>query len=1066
MQADAVSLLYQLEEEGFMELTNDGGMMGWAHVYRMIDHPEYAGDFILLGLPKGRNLTPVLDNKGTLIDSEFSVRIVSWLDELGKRVTGDVHIVGGIATISDHEYLLPAAVWRLRDALQRARAVEQNTHESHLRNWSHIRHIAIDARAKMSDYLRRTIVLTPDQLDLQVRKSPIEGDAVVEIVPHFKDAPRGWISTFDRFHHVLERYEITDDYDVKHVIVTPDVKNVLTEIKRYPGRRIVGDRAEAFLRNPFSVLGPEAVRVIDAEKFEKERERAGVTFYCFTTRISKQGNLVMPRASIVIEERGCDQSEQYEIGFDSYEEIARFLENMDGHLARDAMSCEWKGYALELMGDTQEQLMRLRRFLDENIQQDMFTVEDVYNLSKYSDRILGFGDEQMLYSSNIQKKSGDTSWFPQSIDEESCYTMHESEQIYASLDENSREEFQQELDCAIREQQMMFTYGGHKKYFFTPFAESMIKTHCGWGSPLEDCENPSNPEQKNENNRIKKMGLIVKSNISELEYQERCGEEQKNEQEQFVSPDNLRSDIVLKEHQKEGVEWLLKKWRNLGDRSGGVLLADDMGLGKTLQLLTFMVSIMERNLHANPFLVVAPVALLENWKEEIEKFFKPNTFKLLTLYGDALAKKRASYESYDKDLLEMRPPKLLKKDWIGDAQLVLTTYETMRDFEVSLAAQRWTCMVCDEAQKIKNPNAMVTRSAKKQNARMKIACTGTPVENSLVDLWCLFDYVQAGHLGTLRAFGQKYRKPIEAKTAQEKSSIETLRGLIDPLKLRRTKTEVAKDLPKKIEDAKCRALYLSQHQQQLYKEAVAQFRSKKQIKTYSLQSPLQMLHHLRKICSDPSQLETSSSKKEYETTKYIVDCSPKMKWLIMKLEEIRQRDQGCGEKAIIFCEFKELQRKLQKVIVEYFGFTPDIINGDTSADGKHADSRQKRIRIFQEQPGFSVIVLSPVAVGFGVNIQAANHVIHFTRTWNPAKEDQATDRAYRIGQTKDVYVYLPTVVSDDFVTFDAKLDELLTQKRNLSHDMLNGASSVKAADFIGLGIFSRDDLDEMEDVAD
>jgi hypothetical protein len=138
---------------------------------------------------------------------------------------------------------------------------------------------------------------------------------------------------------------------------------------------------------------------------------------------------------------------------------------------------------------------------------------------------------------------------------------------------------------------------------------------------------------------------------------------------------------------------------------------------------------------------------------------------------------------------------------------------------------------------------------------------------------------------------------------------------------------------------------------------------------------------------------------------------------------------------------------LQRAIGERFGSVPDVINGDTSADSANANNRQRRIKRFQDKPGFGVIVLSPLAVGFGVNIQAANHVVHFTRTWNPAKEDQATDRAYRIGQTKDVHVYYPVVVAHDFLTFDAKLDKLLDWKRGLSTDMLNGSGDLSPADF-------------------
>jgi hypothetical protein len=173
-------------------------------------------------------------------------------------------------------------------------------------------------------------------------------------------------------------------------------------------------------------------------------------------------------------------------------------------------------------------------------------------------------------------------------------------------------------------------------------------------------------------------------------------------------------------------------------------------------------------------------------------------------------------------------------------------------------------------------------------------------------------------------------------------------------------------------------------------------------------------------------------------------------WLIDKLREIRDRgaqNPKLGDKVIVFCEFRDMQRMLRHYIGAVFGFAPDIINGDTSASSKRSDSRQKRIDTFQTKAGFGVIILSPVAVGFGVNIQAANHVVHFTRHWNPAKEDQATDRAYRIGQEREVHVYCPLVTAEDFSTFDVKLDRMLTFKRGLAEDMLNGSPDVGPSEF-------------------
>jgi SNF2 family DNA or RNA helicase len=336
--------------------------------------------------------------------------------------------------------------------------------------------------------------------------------------------------------------------------------------------------------------------------------------------------------------------------------------------------------------------------------------------------------------------------------------------------------------------------------------------------------------------------------------------------------------------------------------------------------------------------------------------------------------------------------------------------------------------------------AEYTRAAKKQNARLKIACTGTPVENTLTDIWCLFDFIQPGLLGALKDFGQRYRRPIEAETEEDKERIEELRALIEPQKLRRMKADVAKDLPRKIEVESCRTLPISNRQRSYYADAIAAFRERDG-QSNGLHSPLGLLQYLRRLCSDPRSQGHAST--DLESVADIERHSPKMSWLMELLRDI----EGRGEKVIIFCEFRDLQRTLQRVVGERFGFVPDVINGDTTPDAANANNRQRRIKAFQQKPGFGVIVLSPLAVGFGVNIQAANHVVHFTRTWNPAREDQATDRAYRIGQEKDVYVYYPVVVARDFVTFDAKLDALLNWKRGLSTDMLNGTSEVSLVDF-------------------
>lgn len=174
--------------------------------------------------------------------------------------------------------------------------------------------------------------------------------------------------------------------------------------------------------------------------------------------------------------------------------------------------------------------------------------------------------------------------------------------------------------------------------------------------------------------------------------------------------------------------------------------------------------------------------------------------------------------------------------------------------------------------------------------------------------------------------------------------------------------------------------------------------------------------------------------------------SPKIRWLLEQLDEIRRS----GDKVIIFTELRDVQREVQHAVKRRFDISPTIINGDTSTSSDSRNSRQCLIDRFQAVSGFNVIILSTVAVGFGVNVQGANHVIHFTRCWNPAKEDQATDRAYRIGQTKDVFVYYPTIRDADIQTFEATLDDLLDQRRSLASDMLQGQKDLQLSDFDGL----------------
>ncbi|MCW8198839.1 helicase SNF2 [Verminephrobacter aporrectodeae subsp. tuberculatae] len=1040
--AELVRLLGQLEDEGFAQQDAARLKLGWPDFYRLATSPEYEGAVAAMKLPSMQVWRPVLSSKGTLTDKGFAVSIAGWIAPDGQRPQGNATIEGAVIQLGQRVALLPEGAWRVVESVARfwARPASARDADSNRRAWSDIRSQAVSAGADMADFLRNTIVLTPEKLRIGLRKGDVGSASMVEVLPEFDGAPARWLETFDSRQEVPERYDITDGKGIVQVMLAPPVRAVLREIRRM-GRRIAGERAKSFLRNPFAVLGPDAALVIDPQQFEQARDDAGVSFARFTARVLRDARGYPSDCALLVEETVHGAAvHSTQLRFAEAQDLEGFVTLLDARIAASAPCCHWQGYDLEILGDTPDQAKLLRAALHDMSASSRPRAAEIFDLSQYSDRIGVIGVEKPYYSPFITRKSDDEGWVPENVDIGIFYTPEEGgETIAVVLGEKSLAVFRAVVEDARINQRETFTFPSCPQPLPLPWAidalETLDKTieHVGRGK-----FSPPKPGPRDE-----RKGLVIKPNVDQLDYEERRGALTPTSAPPRL-PTALRPDVALKEHQLSGVAWLQHLWRLSPEACRGALLADDMGLGKTIQLLAFIAAAIEEQADIDPFLIVAPVSLLDNWKEEIAKFLVPGAMRVLTLYGKSLAEKRVPRHELEEELVQGGVTRLLKPGWLGGAQVVLTTYETLRDLEFSLAAQPWSAMICDEAQKIKNPNALVSRAAKKQNARFKIACTGTPVENTLTDIWSLFDFVQPGLLGALKEFGERYRRPIEAESDEEKQRVEELRALIEPQTLRRTKAEVAKDLPKKIEVVTCRTLPLSNCQRAHYANAVAQFRQRESGEFTGLQSPLGLLLYLRRLCSDPQRPGQSTTGSE--PLAEIERDSPKMKWLLAELRAIETR----GEKVIVFCEFKDLQRTLKRAIGERFGVEPDVINGDTSADSAHAGNRQRRIRKFQDQPGFGVIVLSPLAVGFGVNIQAANHVVHFTRTWNPAKEDQATDRAYRIGQTRDVHVYYPIVVAQDFLTFDAKLDQLLDWKRGLATDMLNGAGDMGPADFSDL----------------
>ena len=479
------------------------------------------------------------------------------------------------------------------------------------------------------------------------------------------------------------------------------------------------------------------------------------------------------------------------------------------------------------------------------------------------------------------------------------------------------------------------------------------------------------------------------------------------------APERLRTSLL--NFQKDGYCWLQQLWTN---GAPGALLADDMGLGKTLQTLAFLVWL-RRYQHARaipfrPILTVAPTGLLKNWLAEHDKHLEePGLGEILQVHGQGLADLRTGPRTAPElnvGVPTLDTARLRTADW------VLTTYETLRDYQHSFGAIQWDVLVLDEAQKIKNPQALLTDAAKAINADFTVAVTGTPVENRLADLWSIVDTLEPGRLGTLKAFVTTY----EPDGAIDPDVLGRLKRQLvfpdPPILQRRTKAATLHGLPAITHHAT--RVEMPAAQAEAYESVVRAARSG------ARGQMLQSLQSLRGVSLHPKP-EMASSDVEF------VSQSARLVEAMRVLDSVAALE----EKALVFVDSRAMQAALMEILQRRYHLPdpPLVINGDVPG-GK----RLARAEGFQQQPGFGVLILSPRAGGVGLTITGANHVIHLGRWWNPAIEDQATDRVYRIGQDKPVHVYTPLSVHPKYgdASFDVRLDQLLHQKRALSHELL------------------------------
>ena len=450
----------------------------------------------------------------------------------------------------------------------------------------------------------------------------------------------------------------------------------------------------------------------------------------------------------------------------------------------------------------------------------------------------------------------------------------------------------------------------------------------------------------------------------------------------------------LRPYQQEGVNWL---W--LLSRLGlGACLADDMGLGKTMQVIALLLALKQRG-SDKPSLLVLPASLLGNWKTELDCFAP--SLRCLFIHSSQLNKKRMDGMAEDPAALQ-------------NIDLVLTTYGTLMRQEW-LQRQKWRLLVLDEAQAIKNPAARQSKAVKRLEAESRIALTGTPVENRLSDLWSLFDFLNPGLLGSARRF----KGFVKSLSERNNDQYAPLRNLVAPYILRRLKSDrsIISDLPEKTEVAAYCGL--SKAQAVLYQQAVKQMAQAIEnldgIKRRGL--VLSYLLRFKQICNHPSQLLGDD---EYD---------PKNSGKFQRLAELCEEIASRQEKLLVFTQFREMTTPLANFLAQQFGRSGLVLHGGTAVK-----QRQKLVERFQDEEGPPFFILSLKAGGTGLNLTQASHVIHFDRWWNPAVENQATDRAFRIGQKNNVLVH-------KFVcqgTVEEKIDALINEKTALANDLLEG----------------------------
>ncbi|MGB8691493.1 MAG: DEAD/DEAH box helicase [Microcoleus sp.] len=499
-----------------------------------------------------------------------------------------------------------------------------------------------------------------------------------------------------------------------------------------------------------------------------------------------------------------------------------------------------------------------------------------------------------------------------------------------------------------------------------------------------------------------------------------------NEAVSAIAPASFRGE--LRPYQALGVGWLafLERW------GLGACLADDMGCGKTPQLIAFLLHLQENKTLENPTLVVCPTSVLGNWEREVKKFGP--TLKLLLHHGDQRAKGKAFAAA------------------IKGKDLIITSYALVFRDAKEIQSIKWQGLVLDEAQNIKNSESKQSKIVREIEASFKIALTGTPVENRLQELWSILEFLNPGYLGPRNFFQRRFAIPIEKYGDRE--SLQTLRSLVRPFILRRLKTDksIIQDLPEKQEMTVFCGLATEQATlyQQIVETSIAELESAEGIQRRGM--ILALLVRLKQLCNHPALL---TAKQNPQALGIKSQESGKLQRLLEMLEEVVAE----GDRSLIFTQFAEWGKLLKPHLEQHLGREILFLYG-----GIKQQQREEMIDRFQHDPqGPPIMILSLKAGGTGLNLTRATHVFHYDRWWNPAVENQATDRVFRIGQTRNVQVHKFVCTG----TLEEKIHDMIESKKALAEQVVsageNWITELDTDQLRNLLILDRDAIIETEE---